>query len=183
MMIDLTLAVTPHMKKDAQGNLQKAFTGHLGTHFDVMNKVFPLDFCERRAIVFDVRQVKGRDIEPEDAAVEKIQPGMFVMFATGFMQDVPYGTKTYFQEHPQLSRRLLDLLVEKKVALVGIDFAGVRRGAEHTPTDQYFADHGIFIIENLCHLEKVSGKTFTAITCPMNFTDMTGLPCRVIAKV
>lgn len=183
MMIDLKLPITPRMKKDAEGNLKKAFTGHLGTHFDVMDKVFPLEFCELPAMAFNVSHVKGRDIDLEDIDCGKVREGMFVIFSTGFIEKVPYGSKEYFHDHPQLSRRLLDFLIEKKVSLVGVDCAGVRRGGEHTPADQYFADHGIFIIENLCNLGKVSGKPFTAITCPMNFTNMTGLPCRVIAKM
>ena len=42
------------MTKDAQGNLKKALTGHLGTHFDVMNREFPLEYIRRQAVVFDV---------------------------------------------------------------------------------------------------------------------------------
>lgn len=37
MKIDITLRVTPQMVTDAQDNQKKAFVGHLGTHFDVMN--------------------------------------------------------------------------------------------------------------------------------------------------
>lgn len=69
--------------------------------------------------------------------------------------------------------------------MIGIDFAGVRRGKEHTPKDQYCADRGTFIIENLCNLKNLAQQTeyFTANTYPMNYADMTGLPCRVVAEV
>ena len=50
MKIDITLKITPKMMKDAQGNEKKAFVGHLGTHFDVMNKEFPLEYTERKGI-------------------------------------------------------------------------------------------------------------------------------------
>jgi len=43
MLIDITLKITPKMVSDAQGNEKKALVGHLGTHFDVMNKEFPLE--------------------------------------------------------------------------------------------------------------------------------------------
>ena len=61
----------------------------------------------------------------------------------------------------------------------------MRRGAEHTPTDQYCADQGVFIIENLCNLNSVlvHGMNFKAHTYPMNYAEMTGLPCRVVAEV
>ena len=48
MIIDITLPITPKMVTDAQGKEKKALTGHLGTHFDVMNKVFPLEYSFRK---------------------------------------------------------------------------------------------------------------------------------------
>ena len=65
------------------------------------------------------------------------------------------------------------------------DFAGVRRGREHTPKDQYCADRGVFIMENLCNLSAAleRGGSFTAHIQPVGRTGMTGLPCRVTAEV
>lgn len=76
------------------------------------------------------------------------------------------------------------MLLEKRISIIGIDFAGVRRGKEHTLMDQRCADKGIFVVENLCNLGKILavGDTFTANTYPMNYADMTGLPCRVVAE-
>lgn len=37
MKIDVTLEITPKMVQDAQGHDKKSLSGHLGTHFDVMN--------------------------------------------------------------------------------------------------------------------------------------------------
>ena len=34
---------------------------------------------------------------------------------------------------------------DKHVAIIAVDFAGVRNGKEHTPTDQLCADRGTFI--------------------------------------
>lgn len=185
MLIDITLQITPQIARDAQGNEKKALVGHLGTHFDVMNKTFPLRYTERQGIVFDVRDVEGRDIELSDIAPEHIHAGMFVAFCTGYIEKVGYGGAVYFREHPQLSTELIDTLLAKCVSLIGIDFAGIRRGREHTPTDQRCADHGTFIIENLCNLKEIleHGSAFIARTFPMNYADMTGLPCRVIAEV
>jgi len=56
MKIDLTLKITPRMVTDAQGNEKKTLVGHLGTHFDVMNKEFPLEYTERKGIVFDISE-------------------------------------------------------------------------------------------------------------------------------
>lgn len=65
MKIDITLKITPEMVIDAQKNENKALTGHLGTHFDIMDKQFPLEYTERKMILFDVPDVKERDIEKE----------------------------------------------------------------------------------------------------------------------
>ena len=185
MKIDITLKITPKMVTDAQGNEKKALVGHLGTHFDVMNKEFPLEYTERNGIVFDVSGVQNRDIEAADIDLDKVKKDMFVAFYTGFIEKEGYGSKLYFTEHPQLSNELLDALLQKQISIIGIDFAGVRRGKEHTPMDQRCADQGVFIIENLCNLGNVlkKGGTFTAHTYPMNYAEMTGLPCRVLAEI
>lgn len=186
MKIDLTLAVTPRMTADALGNERIAFNGHLGTHFDVMDKVFPLDYTERDGVVFDVENVGQGEVQVDDVDLSLVKEGMFVAFHSHFVEKEGYGSKAYFHEHPQLSRELIEALVARKVAIIGVDFAGVRRGKEHTPTDQRCADEGIFIIENLCNLATLlDGKpsaTFLVHTYPMNFLGMTGLPCRVVAE-
>ncbi len=185
MKIDITLKITPKMVTDAQGNEKKALVGHLGTHFDVMNKEFLLDYTKRDGIVFDVSGVQDRDIEIDDIDLNQVKNDMFVAFYTGFIEKEGYGSRRYFSEHPQLSNELLEALLQKQISIIGIDFAGVRRGKEHTPMDQHCADQGVFIIENLCNLGNVlkNKATFTAHTYPMNYAEMTGLPCRVVAEV
>ena len=182
MLIDITLRITPKMVTDAQGNEKKALAGHLGTHFDVMNKEFPLVYTRRKAVVFDVSAVKDRDIDVADIEISKVGKDMFVAFYTGFIEKVGYGGKAYFTGHPQLSNELIDALLVKEVSIIGVDFAGVRRGKEHTPKDQFCADHGVFIIENLCNLKAVIGECIIH-TYPMNYAEMTGLPCRVVAEL
>ncbi len=84
---------------------------------------------------------------------------------------------------PELSHELIDALVEKGVSVIGVDFAGIRRGKEHVPKDKYCADRGVFVIENLINLSpllKLDG--FTVHTYPINIVGVTGLPCRVIAE-
>lgn len=183
MLIDITLKITETMVKDAQKNEKKALVGHMGTHFDVMNKTFPLEYTEREGIIFDVSSVRNRDIDVSDIDINQIHKDMFVIFYTSFIEEQGYGGNVYFTEHPQLSNDLIDLLLEKEISIIGIDFAGIRRGKEHTKKDQYCADNRVFIIENLCNLESLVGlNQFMVNTYPMNYENMTGLPCRVIVK-
>lgn len=182
--IDLTEEVSGAMRKDASGNERMVSFGHLGTHFDVMNKEFPLDYLRLPLTLFDVRHVAGRDIEINDIDISMIQEKTFVAFYTGYIEREPYGTKEYFTTHPQLSDRLIDELLTKRVAIIGIDAAGIRMGKEHTPKDQYCADAGVFVVENLCNLGAVIGLSNPVVYIfPVKFAEMTGLPCRVVAEV
>ncbi len=181
MLKDLTLKVTPGMARDAQGNEKRVLSGHLGTHFDVMDKEFPLVYIRRRAAIFDVSAVRDREIGSEDIDLKSVEKDMFIGFCSNWSEEKKYGTKEYSLMHPQLSRELIERLLEKEISLIGIDFPGVCRGKEHPETDQRCADRGVFIIENLCNMKDVTGEC-TVYTFPVNFTGMSGLPCRVVAE-
>lgn len=185
MLVDITLQVTPALSKEAQGNQDRSLVGHLGTHFDVMDREFPLEYTRREGIVFDVSAIRGRDIRSSDVDLERVAPGMFVAFHTGWLEEVGYGSSVYFGQHPQLADELIERLLERQTAIIAVDCGGVRRGREHTPKDQYCAERGCFVIENLCHLGTLvdKGGCFTAHTYPVNFTGVTGLPCRVVAEI
>lgn len=183
MLLDITLKITPQKADEAWENTHKSLVGHVGTHFDVMDREFPLEYTRRKGIAFNVSSVGERDIEARDIALEKVERDMFVAFYTGFIEAVGYGNKTYFSQHPQLSVELIEALVEKGVSIIGVDFAGIRRTPEHVPIDRYCAGRGTFVVENLCELKTLTDeKPFIAHTYPMNYTGVTGLPCRVIAE-
>lgn len=182
MLIDITLKITSKITRD-HVTLKPELAGHMGTHFDVMNKEFPLEYTERKGIVFDVRQIIDRDIEISDIDITRVEKDSFVAFCSGFIEKEPYGSKVYFSSSPQLSCELIHALTEKGVSIIGLDFGGIRRGSEHVPNDQYCADRGVFVIENLCNLQALLGiDSFTVNTYPLSYEGVTGLPCRVIAK-
>lgn len=185
MLVDITLQVTPALSKEAQSNQDRSLVGHLGTHFDVMDQAFPLEYTRREGIVFDVSSIRGRDIDIGDVDLSGVMPGMFVAFSTGWLEEVGYGSSVYFGQHPQLSDALIDRLLALQTAIIAVDCGGVRRGREHTPKDRYCAEHGCFVVENLCNLNALvkAGGRFIAHTYPVNFTGVTGLPCRVVAEV
>ena len=185
MLIDITLPVTPKMMGTALENTAKNLVGHIGTHFDVMDKEFPLEYTRRRGLVFDVSHIRQRDIEIGDIDLEKVTAESFVAFYTGFVDEVEYGTPRYFKEHPQLSHELIDALLQKKISIIGVDCAGIRRTPEHVPIDQRCADGGVFVVENLCNLQNIlDAKAEVQVgTYPLSYVGMTGLPCRVVAEV
>ena len=185
MKTDITLPITEEMLEDARRLENRALRGHLGTHFDVMDKVFPLEYTKRRGVIFDVSGVGEREIDVSDIDTEKIAEGDFVLFYTGYIESEKYGSARYFSLHPQLSRELIALLLDKKVSIIGVDCAGIRRTPEHIPTDAMCAERGVFIIENLCNLRSLLNckSEITVHTYPLNIEGVTGLVCRVIAEI
>ena len=187
-LLDITVEVKREKWEEIFTNEKMTSLGHLGTHFDGMNTIFDLSNCIRPGAIFDVTAVSGRDIETSDIASSyNVREGAFVIFYTGLLGNEGYGTKRYFTEHPQLSQSLIQFLLQKHVAMIGIDAAGIRRGTEHTPTDQMCADKGVFVVENLANLDKLNttaaGKNFTVFTFPVKFEGMSGQPCRVVAEI
>jgi kynurenine formamidase len=73
------------------------------------------------------------------------------------------------------------------VSFIGVDMGGTKGPENHVRIDQYCADRGVFIIENLNNLdllyETTKGKPFTTYTFPVNMSGFSGLPCRIIAEV
>ncbi|WP_322061133.1 hypothetical protein [Paraburkholderia sp. J63] len=83
------------------------------------------------------------------------------------------------------SDRTVDYLLDRKVKLIGVDAAGVQNPRKHADVDQLCADQGVFIVENLNNVKQLLGRMpapFTVYTAPVSRTDLTGLPCRVIAE-
>ncbi len=182
MLIDLTLETD--ISVFAEGN-KGALKGHIGTHFDVMNQVFPLEYAKRKAILFDVRDIGDREITETDIDLSRVEAGMAVLFCSGFIEAYEYGSEPYRHSHPQLSADLIQTLTEIGIAVIGLDFAGMRRAEEHTKYDLYCAERGVFAVENLCNLSEVLKRTdeCTVFIFPMKLAGAGGLPCRVIAEV
>ncbi|MDK2865215.1 MAG: hypothetical protein PWP37_1407 [Thermotogota bacterium] len=192
MLVDLSLLVTEEMVRSVFDLEKKsAALGHLGTHFDVMDKEFPLSYVIREGVVFDVEEVVRHDadmeIDVKHIDLSIIEQDTFIAFYSGFGKKHPYGTEEYSKKHPQLSDELIDALLDKRISIIGIDFAGIKRDPEHSAKDQYCADRGVFIVENLCNLDRVlkdKDHAFcTFYTFPIKFAGWTGLPCRVVAEV
>lgn len=192
MKIDLTLEIS---KELLSSNLKKAINedkafgaiGHIGTHFDIMDKEFPLDYINRTGKIFNVSHIRNNEISLKDIDLNEIKENNFVIFYTGYLRDMGYGTAEYLTNHPELSKELIDYLISKKVSLIGIDAPGVKRGSEHRYIDQYCADRDVFIVENINNLDllwsEAKNNPFTMYTFPLNIKGTTGLTSRVIAEL
>ncbi len=190
MNLDLTLKLTenhPALKMYTDTVHEYIRLGHFSTHIDThLKSMVPLEYMHRRGVLIDVSHTNKLDIEMEDVDLSSVQANDFVIFKTDMLKKYCYGSKNYFTKHVQLSNDIIDALISKKISLIGIDAAGVRRGVEHKIADIRCEEKQIYIIENLDHLDELQKHTadhFTVITLWIEIPGQTGLPCRVVGIV
>lgn len=183
--IDLTLHVgkTNKVYKLAETQLKKNIVmGHVGTHIDVYEKKnIPLEYMQRRGILFDVSHIQDREITSDDIDLEYIRKGDFVLFRTGAIERYPYGSGFYFAQSPVISWELIHALIDERVSFIGIDAPDLRKGAEHIEADKLCEDNGIYVVENLTNLNQINTEEVCKIlTMWHEDPDATGIRCRVV---
>ena len=190
MKIDLTVELTKDrldrlMARSSKKGLMSV--GHFGTHFDAMGKIFPLEFTESRGVIFDVSAISEREIDVDDVDFSRIRAEDFVLLRTGVTERLTYGSEEYFADTTQLSWALIEKISACKVRMIGVDRSGIRNGTEHPKADNYCAERGVFVVENLVNLDKLRAaageRDFVVHICPWNIRDFTGIPSRVVAEL
>lgn len=192
MKIDLSVNVNSALLKKISGSLAQVDLdlekqGHVGTHFDVMDKAFSIENVVTKGRVFDISHIQAEKVDVKDLDLSKVEKHDFIMFHSGILKRVGYGEKEYFAANIEIANGLVDCLIEKGVSFIGVDMNGAQKPKNHLYIDQYCADRGVFIIENLNNLdvvlERAGDQPFTVYTFPVNMSGFSGLPCRVIAEI
>lgn len=185
MIIDLTTNVTADnplmVKARAQDDMPLAM-GHIGTHLDRPEKtVIPLQYFKSRGVMFKVQGID--EIGISHIETDTVRKNDFVLFHTGHLEKYGYGEQDYFQNHPQLSKDLIQLLINYEINFIGLDAPGIRQGDEHGEADGLCERHGVYVIENLCNLNELpAGTGATIYTMWFDDENVTGLRCRVLAE-
>lgn len=140
-------------------NLYSFFTSmHLGTHIDApmhmsKNKKFiseySIDKFIGNAVLLDVRGEKVIGVKEE--YYRDIKESDIVLLFTGW--DSFYGKKEYYTKHPIISEEFAELLIKKKIKMLGIDMPSPDSG-EFNIHKKLF-ENDIFILENLTNLNKL----------------------------
>jgi kynurenine formamidase len=172
--------------KDKYNNFRLDTGMHSGTHIDspmhmTKDKTFIGDyvidkFCGR-AVVFDVTGRENIGLNEFDEML--LNSGDIVLFYTGF--ENCYGKDSYYTEHPVLDIKAAELLVQKKVKVIGFDMPSPDR----YPFDVHklMLKNGIFIAENLKNLGLLIGyKTVEIFMFPLKIKADASL-VRAVAKV
>jgi kynurenine formamidase len=201
MFIDLTLDIQSNRVKAALQIQQSAaeaelpttiarpeyqMEGHVGTHFDVMDKEFPISSFKTSGRLVDISGIRAREVEVSDLVPSKIEAGDTVIFYTGYMDEFGYENRMYWKRSAELSDAAVSYLISKQIRLIAVDAAGAQKPTKHQKVDKLCADNGIFIVENLDNVKALIAHRnvqFTVYTAPLKRSGLTGLPCRVIAEI
>ena len=174
MLIDLTHTYTDDMpvypgdpcarlyqtcthEKDGLADHKIESCMHVGTHIDAPLHMIdggayiseiPLEQCEGRGVLIDARGHK--DIDAPLLNDVGIQAGDIVLVWTGFGSK--FRDPSYFEKWPVMTPEFSQALVDKNIAMIGMDTAGPDMD-ESFPAHKIFLGQGVLIIENMTNLE------------------------------
>jgi kynurenine formamidase len=193
MFVDLSLSLPidhPIFSMVTAEGLSPLSLGHVGTHLDTYLGVpIPIDWCDRRGVLIDARPYGA--VVPESAIADvDIRAGDFVIFRTGRIEEVAYGSREYFTGHPQLDWSLIRALLAKKVSFIGIDASGIRHGVklgdEHHQADVECEESHCYVVENLTNLGALpesAAKGFPIRLGWIQHQGTSGVAVKVIANI
>ena len=159
---------------------------HTGTHLDLPAHMLEdvrnaadisLDsICGQAKMIYAAGQ---KIIKAKPEYRKLIAKNDIVLIYTGFEKE--YGSREYYEEHPLISEELADLLISKEIKLLGFDMPSPDQ--KPFKIHQKLFENDIFILENLCNLEKMLGlKSFKLFVFPLKVR-AEAAPCRVAAEV
>lgn len=204
-IIDLSLAVNNDMpgvnvttakRLDVEGwnATTLSLYSHCGTHMDAPRHFLgdgatldqqDLSVCVGEATVVNLAPAEPRQlIEAADLGTlaESIQPGTRLLFRTDWHKR--YGTPEYRDQLPRISLSLAEWLVDRKVAMIGVEppsVADVNNKRELTDVHQTLFRGNVLIVEGLANLDQLAAPTVDFIALPMKISGGDGSPVRAIA--
>lgn len=184
--IEVELENDKTIVKDGFCNHNLKMGMHVGTHLDL-----PAHMTEDVRNIADiaVEEISGqaklisalneKEIKFKKYYQKLINKGDIVLIYTGSAKN--YGSSEYYNQHPVISEELADFFVEREIKLLGIDMP--------SPDQKPFKIHNklfandIFILENLCNLEKLLGlESFRLLVFPLKVR-AEAAPVRVAAEI
>ena len=133
------------------------------------------------------------DLEAHEQEHGAIQKGAGVLIHTGWGRfwpdvksylgdDVPGDTENL--HFPGVSAEAAEVLVQREIAVVGIDTASIDYGRSRDfKAHQVFAAAQIACLENVAHLDQVPATGAFLFALPMKIGEGSGAPCRIVALV
>ena len=169
---------------------------HAGTHMDAplhfvdggdtIDNV-DLEVCIGPATVLDLThkepnsQIFIEDLKPH---ADGIKPGVRLLLRTDWSKRAEM--EDYRTHMPRISAELARWLVERQVALLGVEtpsVASLRKGhgAEITEVHQILLKGGVVIVECLTNLDLLESETVDLVVLPLKIRGCDGSPVRAVA--
>ncbi len=167
---------------------------HAGTHMDAPRHFLPdgasldqqdLAACCGPARIVNLAPAQPRQlltIEDVESRLGRIYPGDRLLFRTDWCKRV--GTTEYRDELPRISIELAHWLVDRQVALIGVEppsVADVNNMGELTEVHQALFRGGVVIVEGLANLDQLTQAEVEFIALPLQILEGDGCPVRAIA--
>ncbi len=144
---------------------------HTSTHVDVPLHMikdskyvseYKLDNFIGKGVLLDVRNQEL--IDYKDKYLSIITEGDIVLFMTNY--DKHLREEKYLTNHPVISEKLANFLVERKVKMIGVDMPSPDK--HPYSVHKTLLSNNIFILENLANLEQlIDIKKFTVYAVPL----------------
>jgi predicted dehydrogenase/kynurenine formamidase len=204
-VVDLSLPLDEHLpgfsiapdkrlEREGWNTTTLTLYSHCGTHVDAPRHFVPdgatleqqsLEVCCGPARLLDLTPVEPRELLTV-AHLQRWQhdigPGDRLLLRTDWHRR--FGTPEYRHALPRISPDLARWLVERKVALIGVEppsVADVDNKRELTEVHQILLRGGVFIVEGLAHLDQLCLDRVVFIALPLRIVGGDGCPVRAVA--
>ena len=192
-MPGVRIDVEKRLESDGWNATTLSLYSHAGTHMDAPRHFLPdgrtldqqdLAVCVGAAIVVNLAPATPRqmftvaDLEP---LADSIQPGARLLLRTDWHKR--YGAPEYREQLPRVSLELARWLVDRRVALLGVEppsVADVNNRNELTDVHQTLFRGNVVIVEGLAHLDQIKSQQIEFIALPMRIMGGDGSPVRAI---
>ncbi len=167
---------------------------HAGTHMDAPKHFLPngaaldeqdLSVCCGWARIVNLAPIAPKQlhtIEDVTTAIGEVYPGDRLLFRTDWHKQ--FGTSGYRDKLPRVSLELARWLVERGVAMIGVEppsVADVNNMQELTEVHQTLFRGGVLIVEGLANLDQLTQAEVEFIALPLRILGGDGCPVRAIA--
>ena len=169
---------------------------HAGTHMDAPLHFVPdgdtidhvdLDVCIGPAALLDLTHKEPNSqifIEDLTKYDDHIRPGARLLLRTDWHKHAEM--EDYRSHMPRISAELAHFLVERQVALLGVEtpsVASLRKGSgpEITEVHQILLKGGVTIVEALAYLDKLTRDIVDLTVLPLKIRGCDGSPVRAVA--
>ena len=193
-MAGVDISVAKRLEVEGWNATTLSLYSHCGTHMDAPRHFLSegatieqqeLSVCVGPATVVDLAPAKPKQligVQDLGSVANATRPGSRLLLRTDWYKR--YGTPEYRNELPRISLALAQWLVDRRVALIGVEppsVADVNNIEELTEVHQTLFRGGVLIVEGLANLDQLRSTNIEFVALPMKIRGGDGSPVRALA--